>query len=264
MRGSEPMPATIATNATTRFSSRVGDYVRYRPHYSIELIDLLAAKCGLVPDSVIADIGSGTGILSTLFLENGNPVIGVEPNGEMRSAGVAYLAEFGRFTSIDGTAEATKLPAQSMDFVIAGQAFHWFDRAKARQEFMRIAKPDAWVVLVWNDRRVDSTPFLRDYEALLQTFASDYNEINHKNVQDSRVFATFFGAAPYAATFDNVQRFDCAGLIGRLNSSSYAPPSDHANYAPMIRRTEEIFAVHQHNGTVAFEYDTRVFFGPMV
>ena len=261
MRGSEPMPAI---NATTRFSARVGDYVRYRPHYPIELIDLLAAKCGLVPDSVIADIGSGTGILAKPFLENGNPVIGIEPNGEMRAAGIAYLAEFGRFTSIEGTAEATRLPAQSMDFVIVGQAFHWFDQAKARQEFMRIAKPDAWVVLVWNDRRVESTPFLRDYEALLQTFAIDYNEINHKNVQDSAVFASFFGVAPYEATFDNVQRFDRAGLIGRLNSSSYAPSPEHANYAPMIRRAEEIFAAYQQNGTVAFEYDTRVFFGPLV
>jgi SAM-dependent methyltransferase len=168
-------------NATTRFSDRVADYIKYRPHYPVEIIDLLAANCGLTPESVIADIGCGTGFLAELFLENGNPVIGVEPNREMREAGEAYLADYGRFTSLDGTAEATKLPGHAMDFVLAGQAFHWFDREKTRAEFQRVLKDDGFAVLVWNDRRVDATPFLRDYEELLQTYATDYNEINHKN-----------------------------------------------------------------------------------
>ncbi|MEP7157723.1 MAG: class I SAM-dependent methyltransferase, partial [Betaproteobacteria bacterium] len=173
-----------ANNSTTRFSSRVHDYIKYRPHYPVEIIDLLADKCGLTPESVIADIGSGTGILTRIFLENGNPVVGVEPNREMREAGEHYLAEFARFTSLDGTSEATRLPPKSVDFILAGQAFHWFDRVIARAEFQRVLNDDGWTVLLWNDRRVDSTPFLRDYEALLQEFGTDYNEINHKNVQD--------------------------------------------------------------------------------
>ena len=126
-----------ATNSITRFSSRVDDYINYRPHYPIEIIDLLAEKCALTPESVIADIGSGTGMLAKLFLENGNPVVGVEPNAEMRAAGEQYLAEFGRFTSMSGSAEATRLPAHAMDFVICGQAFHWFDRERTRDEFLR-------------------------------------------------------------------------------------------------------------------------------
>ena len=146
------MPAHLLANVTTRFSSRVADYVKYRPHYPLEILDLLAESCGLTPDSVIADIGSGTGILAKLFLENGNPIIGVEPNKEMREAGEAYLAEFGRFTSMNGTAESSLVPTRSMDFVLAGQAFHWFDREKARKEFMRILKPEGVAVLVWNDQ----------------------------------------------------------------------------------------------------------------
>lgn len=250
-------------DSTTRFSSRVDDYVRFRPHYPIEIIDLLAARCGLTPESVIADVGSGTGILSRLFLENGNPVIGVEPNREMREAGERYLADYGRFTSMDGTAEATRLPGHGMDFVVAGQAFHWFDRARARAEFQRILKEEGWVALIWNDRRVDSTPFLRDYEALLQEFGTDYNQINHKNVQDPAVFTAFFGATPFEAAFDNVQRFDFDGLMGRLNSSSYVPPRDDPRHAAMTARARELFTRHERDGEVAFEYDTRVYFGRM-
>ena len=250
-----------AKNSTTRFSSRVDDYMKYRPHYPVEIIDLLAAKCALTPESVIADIGSGTGILTKLFLENGNPVIGVEPNKEMREAGESYLAEFARFNSVDGTSEATRVPAMSVDLIIVGQAFHWFDQVKTRAEFRRILKDDGWVALVWNDRRVDSTPFLRAYEALLQEFGTDYNEINHKNVQDNTVFAAFFGAPPDEAIFDNIQRFDFAGLMGRLNSSSYVPGVDDPRHVGMSRRAREIFDAHQAHGKVAFEYDTRVYYG---
>ena len=253
-----------AKNSTTRFSSRIDDYVKYRPHYPVEIIDLLASKCDMTPESVIADIGSGTGILTQLFLDNGNPVIGVEPNKEMREAGEAYLAEYARFNSVDGTSEASRLPAKSADFIIVGQAFHWFDQVKTRAEFQRVVKDDGWVVLVWNDRRVDSTPFLRAYEALLQEFGTDYNEINHKNVQDKAVFTAFFGAPPSNAVFDNVQRFDFASLMGRLNSASYMPGRDNPRHAALSERAKEIFDAQQTDGEVAFEYDTRVYYGRMV
>jgi SAM-dependent methyltransferase len=192
-------------------------------------------------------------------------VIGVEPNREMREAGEAYLADYGRFTSLDGTAEATKLPGRAMDFVLAGQAFHWFDREKTRAEFRRVLKDDGFAALVWNDRRLvakhDSTAFLRDYEALLQAYATDYNEINHKNIQDPTVFEPFFGGKFLEASFDNIQRFDFDGLMGRLHSSSYVPHRDHPNYAPLAKRAKEIFDQHQINGHVSFEYDTRVYYG---
>ena len=251
-------------DATTRFSDRVADYVKYRPHYPIEIIDLFAAQCSLTPESVIADIGSGTGMLTKLFLDNGNPVAGVEPNKEMREAGEVYLADYARFTSIDGTAEATRLPADTFDFILAGQAFHWFDQVKTRAEFKRLLKDKGTVALIWNDRRVDSSQFLREYEALLQTYGTDYKEINHKNIQEPAVFHAFFGGDFIEAAFDNIQYFDLEGLMGRLNSSSYVPNKSHPNYALLAKRAEEIFATHNVNGKVSFEYDTRVYYGAMV
>jgi ubiquinone/menaquinone biosynthesis C-methylase UbiE len=175
---------------TKRFSSRVDNYVRYRPGYPAEIVDLLRQDCGLKKNSMVADIGSGTGKLSELFLKAGCEVFGVEPNKEMREAGAQM--DFENFTSVDGTAEATNLPVQSMDFLTAGQAFHWFDHAKCRAEFLRILKRNGWLVIVWNDRRTGTTPFLEDYEKLMLEFGTDYKEVNHRRTDKPEIIEKFF------------------------------------------------------------------------
>jgi len=252
-----------AANATTRFSSRVDDYVKYRPAYPVEIIDLLAEHCRLTPESPVADIGSGTGILTKMFLENGNTVVGVEPNKDMRQAAERQLIEYAQFGSLDGSAEATNLPPQSVAFIIAAQAFHWFDREKTRAEWLRVLKPGGWAVLVWNDRRVDSTPFLAEYEAALNAFSSDYKEINHKNVQDEKLIQPFFGGEMFRASFDNFQYFDLAGLIGRVASSSYAPERGTERFTEMEALLTNLYNKYQKNGLVTFEYDTVVYYGQM-
>jgi ubiquinone/menaquinone biosynthesis C-methylase UbiE len=249
-------------NPTTRFSSRVDNYVLYRPGYPAEVIDLLRKECGLMKDSVIADIGSGTGKLSELFLKEGCEVFGIEPNKEMREAGERM--DFSNFTSINGTAETTTLPAQSMDFITVAQAFHWFDHAPCRAEFWRILKPGGWTVIVWNDRRTDSTPFLQDYEKLLREFATDYEQVNHRWTDKPEIIRDFFGNEPRFKSFYYVQQFDFEGAKGRLLSSSYAPEAGHPKYEQMLAALKRIFDVHQKNGVVAFEYDTRVHYGHLV
>ena len=246
---------------TQRFSSRVANSPRYRPGYPQQVLDLLAGECGLGTDSAIADVGSGTGLLAELFLGNGNRVYGVEPNGPMREAGERHLARYPRFRSVDGTAEATTLEPRSVDFVVAGQAFHWFDPDRAREEFLRILRPDGWVVLVWNDRRTSSTPFLRAYESLLQGLATDYRNVTHKGV-GTEAFDRFFGPGRYRLeAFENHQLFDFEGLQGRLLSSSYSPEPGHPDHAAVLQELRSIFEAHEVEGTVAFEYDTKVYFG---
>jgi ubiquinone/menaquinone biosynthesis C-methylase UbiE len=112
---------------TQRFSDRVENYVKYRPGYPAAIIDTLRAECQLTADSVVADVGSGTGILAEMFLKHGARVLGIEPNRQMRAAAECLLGGCARFMSVAATAEATTLPAHSVDFVTAGQAFHWFD-----------------------------------------------------------------------------------------------------------------------------------------
>jgi SAM-dependent methyltransferase len=249
-----------AANATSRFSDRVENYVRYRPGYPPEALQTLQSLCGLALDHVIADIASGTGIWSRILLENGNPVFGVEPNIEMRQAGERLLAGFPKFTSVAGTAEATTLPDASVDFVSAAQAAHWFDRERARREFGRILKPGGWLVLLWNERLTDSTAFLRAYEELLLTFGTDYEDVRHERTTDA--VNEFFDPAPYKEhMFPMRQEFDYAGLEGRLLSSSYAPGPGHPKHAPMLRELRRLFETHAESGRVNFDYKTRVYFG---
>lgn len=248
-------------DSTTRFSNRVENYVRFRPNYPAGVLDILKQETSLSPAAVIADIGSGTGISAELFLRNGNTVYGVEPNADMRRAAETQLAGYANFHSIAATAEATTLDAASVDYVVAGQAFHWFDRSRARQEFARILKPGGWVVLFWNSRRTGSTPFLRGYESLLQKFSTDYQTIEHKQI-DAEVLGGFFADGKFESRcLPNEQWFDFDGLKGRLLSSSYAPTDEHPNYQPMIDELERAFQSHNQSGEVCFEYDTEIYFG---
>jgi SAM-dependent methyltransferase len=233
-------------------------YARFRPSYPQQIIETLEHHCGLTRDSIVADIASGTGIFTKLLLEHGNRVFGVEPNVEMRAAGEGFLAAYPNFSSVTGTAEATTLEARSVDFVTAAQAGHWFDRQKSRGEFARILKPGGWAVLVWNERKADSTPFLREYEELLLRYGTDYNEVRHEHT----VVGELFDPLPFQErTFDLQQIFDYAGVEGRLMSSSYAPAPGHPNHAPMLRELREIFDRHQQDGKVSIEYTTRMFYG---
>lgn len=248
-------------NATTRFSDRVENYIKYRPGYPPEVIGLLRETCGLRPEHIVADIGSGTGIITGVFLENGNTVHAVEPNEAMRQAAESAYATASGFHSHPGTAEVAGLPDASVDFIVAAQAFHWFDRVKARAEFSRILTPGGWVALVWNERQVDSSPFLSEYEALLKAHATDYHWVNHVNIGVD-VVADFFSPAPmHLATFRNSQFFDLEGLKGRAFSSSYVPNEGQPGHEEVSTGLEQIFDSHQENGKVEFQYLTNVYYG---
>ncbi len=250
-------------NTTERFSNRVANYVKYRPGYPVTLTELLRVAGVWNETMKIADVGSGTGISSVIFLEKGNEVFGIEPNKEMREAADVFLENQKQFHSLDATAEHTGLKDHSIDLIIAGQAFHWFDVEKTKIEFQRILKPGGNVVLIWNDRRTESTDFLKSYEDLLKMFGTDYLKVNHKNV-DEKIFDPFFGEGNWKTfSIDNFQDFDFAGLKGRLFSSSYVPAEDHADSAFMINVLKKIFTRYQENGTVRFEYDTKVFYGQL-
>jgi SAM-dependent methyltransferase len=249
-----------ASNATSRFSNRVENYVRCRPGYPPEVVRTLKAECGLAPSHAVADVASGTGIWTRMLLENGNPAFGVEPNAEMREAGQRLLAAFPKFRSVAGTAEATTLADQSVDFVTAAQAAHWFDRVHSRREFVRILKPGGWLVLLWNERLTDSTRFLRDYEQMLLTYGTDYEEVRHERTTGA--VNEFFDPAPFQERgFEMRQEFDYAGVEGRLLSSSYAPGPEHPQHAPMLRELRRIFDASAIEGRAAFEYKTRLYFG---
>lgn len=248
------------TNALTRFSSRAGAYAKYRPGYPSGVVEILQSECGLTAGSVVADVGSGTGILTELLLKSGHRVFGIEPNEAMRVFAEEALKEYRQFESVDGSAEVTTLPDDSVDIVVAAQAFHWFDQEKTKREFRRILKPNGWVALIWNERRLDATPFLRAYEDLLLQYGTDYHEVRHENVADK--LAEFFAPDEFKlAKVDNFQHFDLAAFQGRVASASYTPEPGHPNFDAMAAGLERLFDEHNQDGTITFEYDTRIFYG---
>ncbi len=244
-----------------RFSDRVDDYVKYRPHYSQSVVQALQRACGLRAEHTIADIGCGTGLLAKIFLENGNRVVGLEPNREMRIAGENYLAAYPNFTMVDGSAEATSLADESADFVIAGQAFHWFRPDDTRKEFARIVKPEGWVVLIWHDRDTTTKPFLRAYEDFVRRHSTDYEQVAHKYLASYEALQRFF--APDEVRLieqHNQQELDFDGLRGRLLSSSYVPKAGEQHKA-MMDELPRLFSSHAENGHVTLEYDTKIYHG---
>jgi SAM-dependent methyltransferase len=250
------------SQSVERFSSRIDDYIKYRPGYPSEIVTLLETECGLIGYSVVADIGSGTGKLTELFLTNGNVVFAVEPNAGMRSAAEQILQRFPKLKSVNGSAESTGLENLSIDFITVGQAFHWFDPDNFKLEAKRILKENGWVVLTWNARKLVSTPFLEEYEQLLLVYGTDYQDIRHEKVED--LIPKFFAPKPCrVAVFPNEQVFDFEGLKGRVRSSSYTPEPGHARFEPMIEELRNVFNRHQKDGTVIFEYDTKVFYGQL-
>lgn len=247
-------------NFTTRFSDKVENYIRYRPSYPQEVLDVLAQTFSLAPGSAIADIGAGTGIFTKLLLERDYQVWAVEPNEPMRQAATQLLSGYANFTSVAAPAEATTLATSSVALITVAQAFHWFNRAAVRPEFKRILQSGGGVALIWNERLTTGSPFLAAYEQLLIEYGTDYQEVNHTNIDETTI-RDFFQTRVTQESFPNQQLFDYQGLEGRLLSSSYVPTRDQPNYQPMLVRLKEIFESYQQNGLVAFDYECKLYYG---
>ena len=253
----------MSQDSTTRFSNRVEDYVKYRPGYPLEVVLFLQAQYNLTTDRTIADIGAGTGISTTLFLESGYPVFTVEPNADMREKSIALLGNYPGFKAIAGTAEHTGLATQSTDAIIAGQAFHWFDRKAARTEFSRILKPGGIVVLIWNERRI-LNQFEQEYDKLIIKHARDYVEVNQRNIDLKAINDFFAPGSCYYDLFVNKQVFDFEGLEGRLLSSSYMPARGETGYEAMHKDLKLLFDRHQEDGKITLNYDTKMYTGKLL
>jgi ubiquinone/menaquinone biosynthesis C-methylase UbiE len=246
------------SDTVERFSNRVENYVKYRPSYPKEMLEFFRVEMNLTEDSVIADIGSGTGISSKIFLENSNTVLGVEPNQAMREAAEEFLQYFPRFQSVDGTAENTNLPDNSVDFVIAAQAFHWFNPEKTLVEFKRILR-GGFVALIWNERELDTNDFLREYENLLKKYGTDYEKVRHDAI-DEKKLKDFFQTEFSLKTFQNSQTLDFKGLKGRLLSSSYMPSETDSRFEPMIIELRRLFENYAESGKIQILYQTNIFY----
>jgi len=247
------------SDTINRFSNRVENYVKYRPDYPAEVLQLFQTEMNLQKSSVIADIGSGTGISARLFLENGNTVFGVEPNKAMRAAAEEFLQDYPNFKSVDGTAENTTFENKSVDFVVAAQAFHWFKPENTIKEFHRILKDKGYIALIWNERELETNDFLRDYERFLIKYGTDYEQTRHDNIS-KKLLKAFFQTDFRHEFFPNLQTLDFAGLKGRMLSASYMPSEQDSVFEPMITDLERLFADYEKESRIDILYTTNIYY----
>jgi SAM-dependent methyltransferase len=250
-------------DSISRFNNKVENYIKYRPGYPEEITDFLKKENVLNSKSVVADIGSGTGKLTELFLKNRNEVFGIEPNDEMRLAAEKLFEKYNNFRSVNGKTKNTKLYDNSIDVITAGQSFHWFNNDMTRKEFKRILKPGGCVVLIWNNRSENVSEFMKDFSQLLNNLETDYQEVKHENLNDND-FKRFFGTSNYQIkSYDNSQLINYNSLEGGILSRSYVPTEGRA-YSNMIRELKEIFEKHNIDGKIKIEYKTNIYFSKLI
>lgn len=253
--GSDPM----AEDFTKRFTGRASFYSTSRPNYPGRILDILRSEIDFDDTYKIADIGSGTGLLSQVFLENGNRVFAVEPNDEMRDFAEKSLSRFPGFLSIRGTAEHTSLETASVDLVVIGQALHWFDPEASSREFARILKTNGHVCIVYNDRNNDD-PFMKDYDQIVKKYARTRASVP---TIDDAYLSRFFKNGKYSKfSLPNEQLLDLEGLLGRMTSASYMPsPSDGNQFALLREDAARLFKTNKKLGKIRMLYDTTVLLG---
>lgn len=242
-----------------RFQGRAAVYSKYRPVYPIGVLLVLRREIGFDRERIVADIGSGTGILSELFLGSGNRVYCVEPNEDMRGAADEKLKKYApRYASIDGTAEATNLKGGSIDLVAVGQALHWFDAERARAEFVRILRREGYVSIVYNDRKTEGG-VEEAYGRVIDRFRKNMAAI--PKVDDDYVAKYVKRGEFRKFVMPNSQSLDSKGLLGRLASASYMPPENDREWVEVEREVKKIIAEHGDRGVVTLHYDTVLYLG---
>jgi ubiquinone/menaquinone biosynthesis C-methylase UbiE len=245
-------------DTSQRFAGREDNYHKYRPDYPDEMIGFFYQNLGLNEHSVIADIGSGTGKLSQYFIARGNTTYGIEINENMRNKAEETFKEHSHFISVNGSAEKTTLPDNSVDLITAAQAFHWFKPELTQREFKRILKPDCFVALIWNIRQ-KNTPLQIAYNELLKKEFPEFSLTGHLDIKNMNIKEFFNNKEPREEQFDYQQNFDRKGLIGRALSSSYTDP----NNTKFIESLHSIFDKYNKNGQVTFSYKTHVMYGQL-
>lgn len=246
---------------TSRFSGKTADYIKYRPKYPSDLLTLLKTEIGLNPGFKVADIGSGTGISTLVFTENGNTVYAVEPNTDMRKAAEQIFEGNSHFISINGSAESTGLENGSIDLIFSGTAFHWFDLSKTKKEFIRILKTGGTVVISWISRDI-SDKLQQETEDIYNKYTEDIEAVENQKQRES-VEKFFAPQMVEYRRFLHSQPFTEDEYLGRLRSSSFFPDVSHKDYTAMSDDFREVFRKYQKNGIVDFKYITEVYWGKL-
>ncbi|MFC7523874.1 class I SAM-dependent methyltransferase [Parapedobacter sp. GCM10030251] len=250
----------MSRDSVSRFSHKAALYDRFRPHYPPELVAFLKASIAPDPGKTVADIAAGTGIFTEQIAQWGNPVFVVEPNRAMSRLARRRLSGFKNCVFVNGTAESTGLPSQSIDLIVSAQAFHWFDLTKTKAEFQRIGRHNLLVAVVWNLRNTDSS-FEQAYESLIRTYGMDYLSLSQRRMDTEEVLSFFAPDSPEYRVFEHADDLTFEQLRGRMLSYSFMPGETSPVYEELLEEITKMFNLYQEDGKVRLSYKTRLFIG---
>ncbi|RXJ02465.1 SAM-dependent methyltransferase [Anaerobacillus alkaliphilus] len=245
---------------THKFNGKAGIYSLYRPDYPDQLIKDIIEEFHLNKNSLIADIGSGTGIFSKKLLKFQLQVVAVEPNEEMRDVAKSELNEYTRFTSINGTAENTTLEANSIDIITVAQAFHWFNQGKFKKECQRILKPGGKVFIVFNNRDIHSD-VSKEIISIFKKYCSDFRGFSNGIEEDLDVYNNFFTTDYSYNSYDFPLLYDKSSFIGRHLSASYALKEGDPLYPQFLEEFSNLFDFYQKDGILHLPNVTKSYWG---
>lgn len=245
------------TEYAQRFTGKAADYAQYRERYDPAIVlPLLREWCGLTPEWRIADIGAGTGMLGDLFRANGNRVIAIEPNGEMRAACAALHAADEMFDVIDGSAEHTPLPNASVEMVAVGRALHWFDTDAAMREFRRVLKPGGWVAILACGRREDGREENCAYVEMMQASTGRSLARDPLLAVYERLESLFPGGRFHHAEIPGEMQLDWEGVRGLTLSISHTPLPGTAGFPAFEQALRSYFDRYQTSGCIRLATST--------
>lgn len=245
---------------TQKFNSLANDYTAGRPDYADAFVESLYSKYGFSEQSVISDIGSGTGRFAKQLLQKGSFVYCVEPNDDMRNTAIEELSGYKGFSAINGNADETKLKEESVDFITTAQAFHWFDVDSFKRESRRILRNDKMVFLIWNVR--DMTGGInQDSFKIYSKFCPNFKGFNGGIKKDDIRIRRYFDDSYEYVEFDNPLYYSKDKFISRSLSGSYTLRKEDKNYSEFLNELNELFEKYAQDQMVAMGNKTVAYIG---
>lgn len=245
---------------TLKFTGRANVYAKARPNYALEFIDFLYNDVGMNSSSIIADIGSGTGILSNALLEKGSTVYCVEPNNDMRKTAENNLSDFTNFHSVRGTAENTTIGTGCVDFIVVAQAFHWFNVENFKIECQRILNPNGKVILVWNSR-VSTSEFVKENALICKKYCPNFAGFSGGVEHIDGNIAGFFNNNFELRRFSNDLKFDKIKFVERCMSASYSLKEADREFKSYIFELEALYEKYSVDDILTMPNETIAYIG---
>ena len=247
-------------DSLNRFTTKAVRYDRYRWGYAPESIHHLLDITSLGRQSYVADIGSGTGILTKELVDKVDTIYAVEPNQVMRQIAECHLGQYPAFISVDGKAEATTLPDQSVDLIVVATALHWFEPEPTLQEFRRILKPDGWLAVFFHSK------INQDLYQALQTISCEENgwdlTSGRKPIRGDSHTDYYFGEHQMEkVTFPQIRHENWEAFSGGILSDSHAPEDKNPKFPRFMADLRAVFDQFNTNGMIQIMGGTELMIG---